>query len=404
MSAQGPSGPLSGIRIIDLSSVVLGPFATQILGDLGAEIIKIEPPGGDTMRHSGDCPNPGMGPIYLQMNRNKRSVELDLKTAEGLSAMQTLLEGADLFLHNIRAPGIARLGLDYQAVCVLNPEIVYVHCVGFDSRGPYADRAAYDDLVQAACGIPSLMALGNAQAEPRYVPSVIADKTAGLHAVYAAIAGLFHRERTGQGQFIEVPLMETFASFMLAENLFGHSFVPPRGPIGYPRATDANRKPYKTLDGYIALMPYTTAQWTRFLQACGRPSVLQDARFATQSARAGNYPALYALLAEICATRTTAQWVELLEAQDIAYTIPKALDEVVRDAQLRGSGFITDRVHPTEGVYVAMAPPVRFGKTPATVRSDAPALGQDTAAVLRDAGVDEPLIAKVLAAAQKPEA
>lgn len=392
MDKPGASGPLSGVRIIDMSSVVLGPYATLILADLGAEVIKIEAPAGDIMRHAGKAPAPAMGAIYMALNRNKRSVVLDLKKPAAQKALQRLLQGADVFFHNVRAGGIKRLGFDYAAVRALNEAIVYVHCVGFGSGGPYAERQAYDDLVQAASGFADLIARRDG-GDPAYVPSLIADKTAGLHAVYATLAALFHRQRTGEGQFVEVPMLETFTMFNLVENLYGATFRPPTGTMAYTRSVNPNRRPYPTRDGFIAIVPYSDAQWAQFFEMGGRPGVMEEPRFKTYEQRTEHIGELYAIIREVSATKTTEEWMSLLGEANIPAMRYNTLEEALEEPHLVQSGFFEARESETVGPYLSMRHPVSFAGTPASVQRDPPALGADTEAVLREAGLTNEEIA-----------
>jgi len=389
-SSGNPSaGILSGYRIIDLTTVVLGPFATQMLGDLGADIIKVEPPEGDVMRHAGPQRSPGMGPIYLTMNRNKRSITLDLKQKTAKAALEKLITSADALIHNVRAAGIERLGFGYEQVRAMRPDIVYVHATGFGSDGPYAGRPAYDDLVQAASGMASMLPRQDGSEAPRYFPGLIADKTAGLYAANAMLAGLLHRERTGEGQFIEVPMLECMVSFNMAENLYGHTFVPPLGPTGYVRAMTPERRPYRTKDGYIAALPYTDAQWSAFFSVAGRPELADDPRFSVYRARSQNIAEAYRLAAEILKERTTAEWLELLGAANVPVMPVHTLESVLTDSQMRETGFVAEREHPSEGRYLALGQPLRFSAAPAAIRREPPRQGADTEELLAELGYSD---------------
>ena len=225
------------------------PYATQILGDHGADVIKIESPEGDSTRWIGPGRHPGMGPLFLHLNRNKRSVALDLKSPQGAAAMRRLIEGADVFVHNLRPASIARLGLDYESISMINPRIIWCGVYGYGEDGPYAGRPAYDDLVQAASSAVSLNRMMDPDEEPRYIATLAADKTTGLHAAYAALAALFHRQRTGEGQCVEVPMLETLVGFTMLEQQAGYVYDPPTGPAGYARTASPHRRPYRTADG-----------------------------------------------------------------------------------------------------------------------------------------------------------
>src|SRR5690606_15306502 len=297
--------PLQGVRVLDLTSVVLGPYATMLLGDMGADVIKIEGPEGDTTRTTGPTRSPGMAAIYLAANRNKRSLVLDLKQERAAEALWRLIDTADVFVHSIRPQAIARLGFGPDAVLSRNPRIVYAGIHGFGEAGPYAGRPAYDDIIQAACGLSALME--RTSGEPLHTPMVTADKTTGLTALYAILAALFARERTGRGQFVEVPMFEAMTSFVLTEHLYGHVFDPPEGPIGYTRVLAAWRRPYRTKDGWIAMLAYTDRQWSRFVTEAGRPELATDERYASLAARTRNIEEVYALVGDLLPQRTTAE-------------------------------------------------------------------------------------------------
>ncbi len=388
MTSQ-PTGPLAGVTILDLSTVVFGPYATQLFGDMGAEVVKVEVGSGDIMRHAGPSPAPGMGAIYMGVNRNKRSVLLDLKSPGGAEAMRRLVARSDVFFTNVRMDGLKRLGLGYDEVKAIRDDILYVHCAGYGANGPYAGKPAYDDLIQASSGITDLFAIREGGA-PRYVPALVADKASGLHAAYATLAGLYAHLKTGKGQFIEVPMFEAFTAFNLVENLFGHTFVPPLTQMAYTRSVSADRKPYPTQDGYIGIMPYSDTQWVTFFELGGRPEIMtRDERFMTYSARTKNISALYQLVAEVASTKTTAEWLDLLNKADIPAARASTLEEVIQDPHLRETGFIHERQHPDVGTYLAMEHPVRFSETPADIRREPPRLGQHTQEVLAELGFSE---------------
>ena len=389
MPEKKPTGPLAGIRIIDMSSVVLGPFATLILADLGAEVIKVEPPGrGDTMRYAGKSPTGDLGPIYMALNRNKQAIKLDGKSDEGKAALTELLKTADVFFHNVRLAGMARMGFDYDAVKAINPNIVYVHCAGFGRGGPYEHRQAYDDLIQGASGFAALNAMRSGE-DPEYAPSLVADKTVGLFAVYATLAALLHREKTGQGQFVQVPMLEAFTFFNLVENLYGETFIPGNGKLAYSRSINANRKPYKTRDGYIGLVPYSDDQWAQFFEMGGRPGVFEDPRFKTYEARTENIGALYGVIGEVALTKTTAEWLDLLDAANIPAMKYNEMGDVLTDPHLGAVGFFEQDEHPDAGPYRRMKHPVLFSQTPADQRLHPPRHGADTETVLASLGLGE---------------
>lgn len=394
----GGKGILSGYRVIDLTTVVLGPYATQMLGDLGAEVIKVEAPEGDVMRHAGPMRSPGMGPIFLTINRNKRSITLDLRNAEAKAVLEKLIAGADVFIHNIRAGGIQRLGFDYQSVRSIRPDIVYVHAVGFASGGQYEGRQAYDDLVQAASGLSMLLPRQDGSRAPRYFPGLLADKTTALFAANAVLAGLLHRERGGGGQFIEVPMLECMVAFNMVENLFGHAFVPPLGKTAYSRSVSPHRRPHATKDGYIAVMPYSNANWRAFFALGGRPELSDDQRFATYAARTEHIDELYHLTGEIAAMRTTDEWMALLTEANVPAMRVHTLESVLTDPQLADTGFVETRRHPSEGDYLAIHQPLKFSAGDAGITSEPPRQGADTAEILGSLGYSAAAVAELKAA------
>lgn len=394
---ESAAGPLAGVTVIDMTSVLFGAFTSQILGDLGADIIKIEAPGsrtdngGDIFRYTGRPANtPGMGPMFMHYNRNKRSVLLDLKTSEDQEALRRLLERADVFITNVRMKGLAGLGFDFDQVQAINPGIVYAHCAGYGADGPYAPLQAYDDLIQAAAGATDLLGRVDGDPTPRYQPSLMADKSSGLFGAYAVLAALFHRERTGEGQFVEIPMFECFTYFNMTENLYGHTFDPPTGAYGYSRVFNPNRKPYPTKDGYLAILPYSDAQWDDFFEIGGMPpgTFTKNPRYATYALRTEHIAEIYAMIEEVARTKTTGEWVEALADRNVPCMKVARLEEVIDDPHLRAIGFFERRDHPSEGRYVSLRHPVNFSRTPASVRRDAPRLGEHTDEVLGAVGLD----------------
>jgi len=378
------AGPLAGLRIVDVTSVFLGPFATQILGDLGAEVIKVEPLEGELTRAATPLRNPGMGAVFMGLNRNKRSLSLDLKSAQGREILLRLCGTADMFLHNMRAAAIERLGLGYEAVRAVRPDIVYCLACGFSEAGPYAGRPAYDDVIQAASGMVALQ--GRSTGEPAYIATAMADKVAGLTVVYALLAAILHRNRTGRGQFIEVPMFETNVAFLAVEHLSGASFDPPIGGAGYQRLLTPHRRPHRTTDGMIGVIPYTDRHWQALFLLAGQPELVADARFASIEARSRHFPALYAWLAETMATRSTAEWLDLLARAEIPATPVLSPDDWLTDPHLRQVGLFETRHHPTEGEIRVVRNPVTFSDSPASLRRPTPVCGQDSEAVLRELG------------------
>lgn len=387
MQHQKPvcAGPLEGIRVLDLTSVVLGPLATQSLADLGADVIKIEGPEGDLMRANGVSRNAGMSSIYLALNRNKRSVVLDLKTPAGAAALRRLIAGADVLIHNMRVAAMERLGFGYAAVAALNPRIVYCVATGFGQDGPHRDKPAFDDIIQAACGLVSLGAVAGSR--PEYVPSLIADKTTGMALANAVMAALLYRERHGSGQAVEVPMLETMASFVMAEHLAGLTFEPATGAAGYARLLQGGRRPAQTADGWICALPYTDRHWKAFFHAVGRDDLGDKYNIASRAQRNVHIRALYQHLAEITPTRTTKEWMALFETLDIPATPIYTPDELPTHPHLEAVGLFQQTEHPTEGPLREMRPTTRFSATPLSLRRHAPTLGEHTDEVLREAGL-----------------
>jgi crotonobetainyl-CoA:carnitine CoA-transferase CaiB-like acyl-CoA transferase len=377
MTSKAPM--LEDVQIIDLTNIVFGPYCTQILADLGAEVIKIEPPQGDQFRYSGrPAKTPGMSPGHMTINRGKQSVVLDLKQPDDLAAIRVLLKDADIFIHNIRLQAIERLGLGPDAVREVNPNIIYVHCVGFGSDGPYRDLQAYDDVIQAASGTATLASRVDGDPRPRYLPSLIADKVAGLHGVYAVLAAVIHRLRTGEGQFVEVPMFESFTHFMLKEHLAGETFDPPVGPICYARQIEPDRQPFPTADGHICIVPYTDESWSRVFGILGAPELLDDPRFANRALRARNVSALYQAMAALTPQHTTAALLAMFHTASIPAMPVRDIADIRADPHLDATGFFQRREHPTEGAYFDMKAPVKFSADRPRIPAHAPTVGQHT--------------------------
>ncbi|WP_327100635.1 CoA transferase [Nocardia vinacea] len=375
------SGPLSGVRVVDLTAMVMGPYCTQIMADMGADVIKVEPPAGDNTRYISVGPESGMGGVFVNVNRGKRSAVLDLRSADGRSVLRELIRTADVFIHSMRAKAIADLGFDYAAVAALNPSIVYTNCYGYGRRGPDANLTAYDDTIQAECGLPFVQE--QLTGAPGYVGTIMADKVAGLTALYATVMALFHRERTGAGQEVEVAMFETMAAFVLVEHANGALFDPPLGAAVYPRAVAPNRKPYRTADGYISALVYNDKQWSAFIDAV-QPS-WASAEFATLEQRARRIDTVYALLGETFRERSTGEWLELLRSLDIPAAPVRTLDELFDNPHLRAADFF-EIVESPYGAVRFPGPPTWFSRTPGRVAGPAPRLGEHTAEIVRELG------------------
>lgn len=388
-------GPLQGVKVIEMTSVVLGPWACQMLADMGADVIKIEQPRGDSNRTLGAAQNPGMAALYLTCNRNKRSLVLDFRQPGAREALFAMIKTADVFVHNNRPQVMTKLGLDYADMKKVNPKIIYCGAYGYSKKGPYGTLGALDDSIQAVSGIAMLnkLVLG----EPRYLPTVVADKTTAITVVYGVLAALFHRERTGEGQELEVPMFETMVNFVMAEHLWGMTFEPPKGPPGYTRLMSHHRKPYPTKDGYIAILPYLDAHWEKFCRLTGHPELIDDPRFRTLADRVRNIDDTYAKTGEIMATRTTREWLAVFDKSGVPLIVVNTLEDLATDPHLLATGFWQFQDHPTEGRLRMPSFPVNFGATPADIRRPAPRLGEHTWEVLHEAGLTPEQIADLCA-------
>jgi len=389
------SGALTGYRILDLTSVAFGPYATQILGDNGADVIKIESPAGDITRDIQPARSRGMGSFYLNANRNKRSLVLDLKKPAGREALFRLMKDADLIVHSVRQDAMDRLGLSYTDCREVKRDIVYVAAVGFRPGGPYAGKAAYDDIIQGLSGMVAMMALTTG--EPRYVPASIADKVASTHLVYAMTMALLHRERTGEGQQVDVPMLECLAGFNLVEHAAGMLFDPPLGEPGYSRSRAPARKPFPTKDGYICILPYTQKHWQSFFCLVGREDMVDDPRVTDPVRRSQSFDELYRLVAEIVATWKTDALLEAVEKADIPVGRVNGFADLFTDPQLTATGFMSYQEHPTEGRIAVAGNPIGFSKSPGEIRNFAPRMGEHSVALLREAGYSDEEIARLAA-------
>ena len=381
---QPQAQPLDNVRVLDLTSLGMGPLATQVLGDMGAEVIKLEAPEGDVFRHVVPQGTAGMSHTFLQFNRNKRSVALDLKTTPGQEALNRLIADCDVLVLTLRPAAAAKLGLDYETVRAIRPDVIYCAAYGYAEGGPYAGRPAMDDTIQAMCGLAWLQRAVSGQAQ--LVANVVADKATGLTIVNAVLAALIHRMRTGQGQAIEVPMFETMVAFTMPEHMAGQSFVPAKGEAGYARVINPDRRPFRTADGWLSVVPYTTAQWLRFLRLIGRDDMADDPAMADPVHRSHLFRELYGLIDAAMPTRTTAEWRTLLLEHDILFGDVNSPEDLLVDPQLAARDMFTEVEHPTEGTIRLLGFPVTFSATPSQLRRLPPKLGQDNAEVLGGLG------------------
>lgn len=386
-SAAERAGPLAGVRVVDLTNVIMGPFATHILADLGADVIKVEAPEGDSLRSYSPARHAGMSGNFLHLNRNKRSVMLDLKRPQARAALDRLVAGADVFVHALRPAAVARLGYAYERVRTLNAEIVYCGAYGFGAKGRYADKAAYDDIIQAGSG---LSALQNAMhGAPGYLPTVLCDKIAGQAIAYSIMAALLQRATGGGGQAVEVPMYETMVEFNLVEHMVGCAFEPPLGPPGFNRVISPRRKPYATRDGHACILPYSDRNWRDFFDFTGRTEFKDDPRFAALGVRVQHIDVLYAVVEEEAAKRTTAEWIAFCDRVSIPCMPVNGLSDLFDDPHLRDVGFFSMAEHPSEGIYRTMRRPVSCSSAPFRIRHHAPKLGEQTRQVLEEAGLSD---------------
>lgn len=388
-------GPLEGIKVIDMTTVLMGPYATQTLGDYGADIIKVESFDGDVTRQIGPTRHPGMGPVFLNTNRNKRSICLDLKKPAGRDAVLRLIKSADVLVYNVRPQAMARLNLGYDVVSAINPSLIYAGVFGFGQDGPYAAKPAYDDLIQGATALPALMAQ-TADGVPRYVPNALVDRIVGLTAVGAICASLVDRQRTGRGQRVDIPMFETMAGFVMGDHMGGLTYEPPLDKGGYARHLSPDRRPYKTSDGYICVIVYNDKQWQNFFDATGRDDLRADPKFATFAGRAANIDVVYAELARILETKTTAEWSAILEKADVPVMPMHDLETLLSDPHIVATNVFPVTDHPTEGRIRNMRASARFSETPVETKRLAPRLSEHSAEILGEAGFSPDEIAALV--------
>ncbi|WP_214367272.1 CaiB/BaiF CoA transferase family protein [Pseudonocardia sp. H11422] len=383
MTTPPGGGPLTGITVVDLTTTFMGPYCTLLLAQLGADVIKVETPAGDVVRYIGDERGVGMGPVFLNANQGKRSVALDLKDPEGREVLLRLAAGADVFVHNIRPAAAHRLGIGYDQIAAANPAAVYCALRGFGGEGPYRDRAAYDDVIQAGCGLAAVQGAGT---EPAYVRTPVADKVVGLLAVSAITSALLARERTGRGQEIEVPMLESMVAFTLLDQQGGYVFDPPRGPTGYARTASPYRKPYRTADGHLSVMVYTDAQWQAFFDLVGRSELADDPRYRTITERTRHTDELYQILEKELLARPSDEWLAMLSAAQIPVAPVRSVPDLFADEHLAAVGLFEHVEHPTEGMLRLARFPISFaGEHPQRPRP-APRLGQHGIEVLTELG------------------
>lgn len=392
--SENQQGALNGVRVVDLSSVFLGPVCSHMLAEMGADVIKVESLEGDSTRYIGPSRNRGMGPLFLQVNRNKRSIALDLKSEEGAAVLCRLLETADVFLSNIRLPALTRLGLSPDSLSSKHEKLVICHAVGFASGGPYANEPAFDDSIQGLSGLAALQ--GIAAERPQYMATVLADKVTGMMAAFSIVAALHSRSMTGKGQAIEIPMFETMVAFTLTEHMYGRVFDPPLGEGVYPRVASKFRRPYQTMNGYIAVLPYLDAQWKRFFSLIGAPELSDDARFCSMAARTQNVDALYELLDKEMLSNTSESWLKLLGSADIPAMPIKSVEDLFSDEHLLKTQFFKSIEHPSEGAILSMESPIGMRGTPAVKNYPAPNLGEHTSEVLLEIGYSDEEIGSML--------
>ncbi len=385
---------LKGLKVIDLSTIALGPYATQLLGDLGADVIKVESPEGDVFRAVRPGRRDDLGVAFLNYNRNKRSLAIDLKQPEGRAILKRLAGSADVFVHNMRASSAAKLGASYKVLAEANPKIVYCYSPGFGERGSSRDDPAYDDIIQARSGLAAINA--DTSGKPKFVRTIACDKIVGLHLALAVVSGVVRQQRTGRGVCIEVPMLESMASFLLTEHLAGHTLIPAEGTLGYDRLMTANRKPHRTKDGYAVILPYSTKHWIRFFEICGLPDWATAEKVVNPVQRSIHIDELYGKISELAVTRTTKEWLSALSAQDIPCSDVSSLEDLMSDPHLVEAELFNRISDPRIGELLEVRSPFQVdGEINGSSNRVAPGLSEHTEEILRDLGYAEAAIKQI---------
>jgi len=397
------SGPLAGVRVVDLTTIVVGPICTRTLADYGADVIKVEAPGGDLLRTMAEgSRHPGMSGKFINFNRNKRSVGLDIKQPEGLDALRRLIDKADVFVSNVRPEGLARAGLDYESLARTNPRLIHCSILAFGRGGRYFNRPAYDPVIQSLSGVAGTIA--RATGEPRFVPMVMSDHTSGLIAAQAIGFALYRREKTGKGEAIDVPMLENMASFVASEHLGAATFEPPVGPTGDGRLLSPNYRPVPTKDGYVTVRPNTNAQAFAFFDAIGRPELKTDPRFDSAASRTKNAKAYFEVQATCLGHKTTDEWVELFDKLDVPAARYNTIDDLMTDPHLKDVGFFREEEHPSEGKIRRSKLANVFSGGARESESHAPLYGEHTREILKELGYSAAEVDKMVAGKAVTEA
>ncbi|PCI67521.1 MAG: CoA transferase [Piscirickettsiaceae bacterium] len=380
-------GPLDGLKVLDLSSLILGPYTSKMMAEWGADVIKIEAPAGDITRNIGVKRTPGMSAIFMNLNLSKRSIVLDLKKPESKEILIRLVKESDIMIHNYRPEPAKRLGISYQQLAKVNPKLIVCVSVGYGRGGCYSERPAYDDLIQGICGIADLNGFYN-QSSPGYVPTALADKVGSLMSLSTILAALYHREKTGIGQEVEVAMFEALVSFLLVEHYTGPTFEPPLGPVGHLRQMLPSRRPFKTKDGFICALPYTDRHWQAIFKIMGHHELVDDERFVNVAKRTEFTKELYQILEDAFKQHSSSFWNEELANCDIPFAPVSSLDDLFVDPHLNEVGLFEEYQHPTEGRLRRVNSPVTFSKTVPTFKFGASHLGEHSREILQEMGFD----------------